>query len=156
MQTITPFLWFNDNAEEAVNYYLGIFPDAHIQKTLRYGKSGPGPEGSVMTIAFALAGQNYTALNGGPLYSFSGGISFVVNCTTQTEVDHYWSKLGDGGKYHQCGWLTDRFGLTWQVVPEQLITLMGSSDSAQNARVMKAMMGMVKFDIAQLEQAAQA
>jgi predicted 3-demethylubiquinone-9 3-methyltransferase (glyoxalase superfamily) len=152
---ITPFLWFNDNAEEAVNYYLGIFPEAFIRRTVRYGKSGPGKEGSVMVIDFSLAGQDYTALNGGPHYTFSVATSFVVHCSTQQEIDHFWDKLGAGGQYQQCGWLTDKFGVTWQITPRQLLALIGSSDDAQRDRVMQAMMKMVKLEIAPLQQAAQ-
>jgi predicted 3-demethylubiquinone-9 3-methyltransferase (glyoxalase superfamily) len=154
MQNITPFLWFNDNAEMAVDFYLGIFPDAKITKVLRYGKSGPGVEGSVMTITFTLAGLEYTAINGGPMFTFSGGISFVVHCNTQAEVDHYWEKLGEGGQYHPCGWLTDKFGVTWQVVPRQLVQLLDTPDQEQSERVMKTMMKMGKLEIAPLEQAA--
>ncbi len=154
MQNITPFLWFNDNAEKAVDYYLGIFPDAKITTVLRYGKAGPGVEGSVMTISFTLAGLEYTAINGGPMFTFSGGISFVVHCNTQAEVDHYWNKLGAGGQYHPCGWLTDKFGVTWQVVPRQLVQLLDTPDQGQSERVMTAMMKMGKLEIAPLEQAA--
>lgn len=154
MQNITPFLWFNDNAEAAVDFYLGIFADARITKILRYGKAGPGAEGSVMTIAFTLNGLEYTAINGGPMFSFSGAISFVVHCNTQKEVDHYWDKLGAGGQYHPCGWLTDKFGVTWQVVPRQLVQLLDTPDQQQNERVMQAMMKMGKLEIAPLEQAA--
>ena len=156
MQAITPFLWFNDHAETAVDFYLGIFPDAKITSIMRYGKAGPGAEGTIMTIAFTLAGEEYTAINGGPLFSFSGAISFVINCNTQAEVDHYWDTLGAGGQYHQCGWLTDKFGVTWQVVPRQLIELMGTTDQEQNDRVMQAMMKMIKLEIAPLEHAAAA
>ena len=109
---VTPFLWFNDNAEQAVDFYVGIFPQASVSKVIRYGKAGPGAEGTVMTIAFSLAGQEFTALNGGPYFTFSGAISFVVHCNTQDEVDHFWTHLGDGGTVHQCGWVTDRFGIT--------------------------------------------
>ena len=154
MQNITPFLWFTDNAEVAVNYYLGVFPDSKITKILRYGKAGPGVEGSVMTISFTLAGLEYTAINGGPMFSFNGAISFVVHCNTQAEVDHYWEKLGTGGQYHPCGWLTDMFGVTWQVVPRQLVELLDTPDQQQSERVMKVMMKMGKLEIAPLEQAA--
>ncbi|MES2623769.1 MAG: VOC family protein [Pseudomonadota bacterium] len=154
MQNITPFLWFNNNAEAAVNFYLGIFPAATITKTMRYGKAGPGVEGSVMTISFTLNGLEYTAINGGPMFSFNGAISFVIHCNTQPEVDHYWDKLGAGGLFHQCGWLTDKFGVTWQVVPRQLVELLDTPDTQQNERVMQAMMKMIKLEIAPLEQAA--
>lgn len=153
--SITPFLWFNDNAEEAVNYYVSVFPDAFIRMTLRHGKAGPGKEGSVMVIDFSLAGLDYTALNGGPHMQFSGATSFVVHCTTQQEIDHYWDKLGAGGQIQQCGWLTDKFGVTWQIVPRQLPALLSTKDSAQYERLMQAMMKMVKLEIAPLEKAAQ-
>jgi predicted 3-demethylubiquinone-9 3-methyltransferase (glyoxalase superfamily) len=153
---ITPFLWFNDNAEEAVNYYLSVFPDGYLRKVLRYGKTGPGKEGTVMTMAFTLAGTDYTAINGGPHFTFSGAISFVISCNTQQEIDHFWDKLGAGGQYHQCGWLTDKFGITWQIVPRQLVALLDTLDTAQSERVMQAMMQMVKLEIAPLEQAAAA
>lgn len=151
---VTPFLWFNDNAEQAVDFYVGIFPQASVSKVIRYGKAGPGAEGTVMTIAFSLAGQEFTALNGGPYFTFSGAISFVVHCNTQDEVDHFWTHLGDGGTVHQCGWVTDRFGITWQVVPRQLVALLDTTDAGQYERVMQAMMKMVKLEIAPLEQAA--
>jgi predicted 3-demethylubiquinone-9 3-methyltransferase (glyoxalase superfamily) len=121
---------------------------------LHYGKAGPGPEGSVMIVDFTLDGVPFTALNGGPVMKFSGAVSFVIDCKTQQEIDHYWDRLGAGGQYQQCGWLIDRFGLTWQVVPTRLIELMSSSDAAQNQRVTEAMMKMVKLDIATLENAA--
>jgi predicted 3-demethylubiquinone-9 3-methyltransferase (glyoxalase superfamily) len=151
---VTPFLWFNDNAEQAVDFYVGIFPQASVSKVIRYGKAGPGAEGTVMTIAFSLAGQEFTALNGGPYFTFSGAISFVVHCNTQDEVDHFWTHLGVGGTVHQCGWVTDRFGITWQVVPRQLVALLDTTDAGQYERVMQAMMKMVKLEIAPLEQAA--
>lgn len=154
MQNITPFLWFNDNAETAVNFYLGIFPDAKVGRTLYYGKANPDSEGKVMTIEFTLAGLQYTAINGGPMFSFSGAISFVINCNNQAEVDHYWDKLGTGGQYHPCGWLTDKFGVTWQVVPRQLIELIAAPDKEQSERVMRTMMKMGKLEIAPLEHAA--
>lgn len=154
MQAISPFLWFNDNAEAAVEFWLGIFPAARITRVLRYGKLGPGAEGSVMTIAFELNGMEYTAVNGGPFHEFNGAISFVIHCDTQAEIDHYWSGLGAGGKLHQCGWLTDRFGVTWQVVPRRLVELLDAPDSGVRERVMGAMLQMVKLDLAVLEQAA--
>lgn len=155
-QPVTPFLWFNDNAETAVNYYMTVFPDSSISKVLRYSKAGPGPEGSVMTMAFSLRGMQFTALNGGPYYSFTGAISFVIHCDSQDEVDHYWDRLGDGGTVHQCGWLTDRFGITWQIVPRQLVELLDTTDAGQAGRVAQAMMKMVKLEIAPLEAAAAA
>lgn len=154
MQKLTPFLWFNDKAEAAVDFYVGIFPDARIDKVLRYSQTGPGPEGSVMTIAFTLAGQQYTALNGGPRFSFNGAISFVIDCGHQAEIDYYWEELGAGGQYHACGWVTDRFGLTWQVVPRCLPELLGHADPAVSERVMQAMLTMTKLEIAPLERVA--
>jgi predicted 3-demethylubiquinone-9 3-methyltransferase (glyoxalase superfamily) len=154
MQKITPFLWFDNNAEDAVNFYLDVFPRSSIRQALRYGKAGPGPEGSVMVIDFTLDGSEFTALNGGPMMKFSGAVSFVINCTSQPELDYYWDKLGAGGQYQQCGWLIDRFGVTWQVVPTRLIELMSSPDAATHQRVTEAMMKMVKLDIAALEKAA--
>jgi predicted 3-demethylubiquinone-9 3-methyltransferase (glyoxalase superfamily) len=154
MQKITPFLWFDNNAEEAVNLYTSIFKDSKILTTSRYGDAGPGPKGSVMTMSFELHGQNFTALNGGPHFTFTEAISFVVNCETQEEIDEYWEKLlQDGGKPSQCGWLKDRFGLSWQIVPTILGELM--KDPAKAGRVMKALMPMVKLDIATLKAAAE-
>ena len=156
MQQITPFLWFNDNAEEAVNFYASIFKDAKIIEVARYGDAGPGPKGSVMTMKFRLNGLEFVALNAGPHYSFTPAISFVVNCENQAEVDHYWDKLLEGGKSMQCGWLTDKFGLSWQIVPTQLPKLLQDKDPAKAKRVMEAMMKMVKLDIPTLEEAAKA
>ncbi|RYY59764.1 MAG: VOC family protein [Chitinophagaceae bacterium] len=156
MQKITPFLWFNDNAEEAVALYTGLFGGT-VTQTERYGPHGPGPEGSVMTMAFELFGQKYIALNGGPHYQFTEAVSFVVNCETQEEIDRYWEALlADGGKASRCGWLKDRFGLSWQIVPVQLPQLLKAGDAAAKGRVMAAMMNMVKMDIAALEAAAAA
>jgi len=154
IQKITPFLWFDHQAEEAARFYTAVFPNSRIVKVLRYGEAGPGPAGSAMTVAFELEGLSFVALNGGPHHQFSGAVSFVVNCETQEEVDHYWEKLAAGGTQIQCGWLTDRFGLTWQVVPTALPQLLGDPDPARSQRVMKAMMGMKKLDIAGLRQAA--
>ena len=153
MPPITPFLWFNANAEDAVNFYLSIFPNSKILSATRYSDGGPGPKGSVMTIAFQLNGVDFTALNGGPHFAFSGAISFVVHCKDQDEVDHYWSKLGEGGKIHQCAWLTDKFGVTWQIVPKQLIQLLSDPDPAKAKRVAQAMFQMTKIEIAKLQQA---
>lgn len=152
--SITPFLWFDNNAEDAVNYYLGIFPEAFIRRKVNYGKAGPGREGTVMIVDFSLAGQDYTALNGGPHMRMNGAVSFVIHCSTQQEIDHYWDKLGAGGQLQQCGWLVDKFGVTWQVVPRQLLALLSTQDSAQYERVIKAMMQMIKLEIAPLEKAA--
>jgi predicted 3-demethylubiquinone-9 3-methyltransferase (glyoxalase superfamily) len=153
MQKVSPFLWFNNNAEEAVNHYVSIFKDAKITSTARYGEGGPGKPGSVMTMGFQLFGLDYTALNGGDFAAFTPAISFVVRCENQEEVDHYWDNLLEGGKSMQCGWLTDKFGITWQIVPVQLFKLMGDKDAAKARKVTQAMMKMVKLDIAGLEKA---
>ena len=155
-QQITPFLWFNNNAEEAVNFYVSIFKDAKIMETARYGNAGPGPKGSVMTMKFQLNGLEFVALNGGPNYTFTHAVSFVVNCENQAEVDHYWDKLVEGGKPIQCGWLVDKYGLSWQIVPTALPKLLTDKDPAKAKRVMEAMMKMVKLDIPTLEAAAKA
>ncbi|HET7833868.1 MAG TPA: VOC family protein [Gallionella sp.] len=155
MQKLTPFLWFNDQAEEAVNFYLSIFRNPRLIKIARYPEGSPGPKGSVMTVHFSLDGQEFVALNGGPHYTFSPAISFVVNCDTQAEVDEYWDKLAaDGGKQNQCGWLHDKFGVSWQIVPRILGDLVSDVDEAKAQRVMQAMLKMTKIDIAALEQAA--
>jgi predicted 3-demethylubiquinone-9 3-methyltransferase (glyoxalase superfamily) len=154
MQKISPFLWFNDNAEEAVNFYTETF-NGQVNQVERYGAGGPGPAGSVMTIAFELMGQKFIALNGGPHFTFNEAVSFVVNCDNQEEIDRYWDALtGNGGKPVQCGWCKDRFGLSWQVVPKQLPELLKAGDASTKGRVMGAMMKMVKIDIAGLEAAA--
>jgi predicted 3-demethylubiquinone-9 3-methyltransferase (glyoxalase superfamily) len=153
---ISPFLWFNDKAEEAANFYVAVFGNSKIVDVKRYGEGGPGPKGSVMLVSFEIEGQRFNALNGGPTYSFTPAVSFVVNCEDQREVDHYWDKLtSDGGKPVQCGWLTDKYGLSWQIVPTALLELMSSNDPQKNARVMGAMMQMVKLDIAKLRAAAE-
>ena len=154
MQKITTFLWFNDNAEAAVNFYLSIFKSGKILQTVRYGKSGPGPAGSVMIISFELEGQRFTALNGGPHFTFTPAISLSVECKDQAEIDRLWDALKEGGSVEQCGWLKDRWGLSWQIVPKRLGELMGGSDPAVAKRVAEAMLKMVKFDIAGLEAAA--
>ena len=153
MQKITPFLWFNDNAEEAVHFYMSVFPDSRIVTSSRYGDSGPGPRGSIMVVVFELAGQQFMALNGGPQFKFTEAISLVVNVASQGELDAIWSKLLQGGQEVQCGWLKDKFGLSWQIVPTRLGELMQDKDPARSDRVMKAMLGMVKLDIAGLERA---
>jgi len=156
MQKITPFLWFNNNAEAAVNCYTSLFPGSTITAIARNPKGAPGPEGEVLTISFELFGQQFTALNGGPVFTFNEAVSFVVNCETQAEVDHYWDALlADGGTAQQCGWLKDRFGLSWQIVPTVLPRLLTSGDAQQSQRVMAAMMQMVKLDIATLQKAAE-
>ena len=153
IQKITPFLWFDHQAEEAANFYASIFPNAKVVKVLRYGESGPGPAGSAMTVEFQLEGQTFIALNGGPHFKFTEAISFVVNCQTQEEVDHYWEKLSAGGAEVECGWLKDKFGLSWQIVPTVLFQLLGDPDAKKSERAMKAMLTMKKLDIAALQQA---
>ena len=153
MQKITPCLWFDNNAEEAVNHYCAIFKNSKIGKVLRCGESGPGPKGSVLTIAFELEGQEFIALNGGPIFKFNEAISLSVDCKTQTEVDELWERLSDGGQKSQCGWLKDKFGLSWQIVPSALVEMLRDKDAAKSARVMAAMMQMSKIDIATLKQA---
>ena len=154
IQVITPFLWFDHQAEEAAAFYCSIFPDSRVLKVVRYGPAGPGPAGSAMTVEFELHGQKFVALNGGPHFVFNEAVSFVVNCQTQQEVDTYWDKLSAGGTEVQCGWLKDRFGLSWQIVPIDLPRLLSDPDPARAGRAMKCMMTMKKLDIAALEQAA--
>jgi len=153
MQKITPFLWFNDQAEEAMNFYVSIFKNSKKITVSRYGDAGPGPKGSVMVAKFQLDGQDFMALNGGPTFTLSPAVSFVVNCKTQEEVDEYWEKLSAGGATNQCGWLTDKFGLSWQVVPTALGELLADKDRERSNRVMKAMLQMTKIDIAALRHA---
>ena len=153
MQKISPFLWFDDQAEEAMNFYVATFENSKAGKVTRYGDAGPGPKGSVMTASFELEGQQFTALNGGPRFKFTEAISFVVNCKTQNEVDELWAKLSEGGQTQQCGWLKDRFGLSWQIVPSVLIELLNDPDPQKSERVMQAMLQMTKIDIAKLRQA---
>jgi predicted 3-demethylubiquinone-9 3-methyltransferase (glyoxalase superfamily) len=150
MQKITPFLWFDDQAEEAVELYTSIFRNSRITSVARYGEGAPRPQGTVMTIAFELNGQEFVALNGGPYAAFSPAISFFVSCETQEEVDLYWDKLLEGGQPEQCGWLRDRFGVTWQIVPAVLPELLQDPDPDKARRVTQAMLGMVKLDIAGL------
>ncbi len=153
MQRITPLMWFNDQAEEARKFYVWIFSNSRIGATVRYGDAGPGPKGAVMTAAFELDGQEFVALNGGPQFAFSPAISFVVNCDTQAEVDEYWQRLSAGGTPHVCGWLKDRYGVSWQIVPRTLTRMVADSDAGRAARVMQAMMKMTKIEIAELERA---
>ena len=155
MRPITPMLWFNDQAEEAANFYVSIFPDSKVRRVARYPADLPGKEGSVMTVDFQLQGQDFVALNGGPTYTLSEAVSFVVYCETQEEVDHYWEKLAAGGQEVQCGWLKDKFGLSWQVTPTILADLASDPDRAKAARVMQAMMARVKLDSAELKKAAE-
>jgi predicted 3-demethylubiquinone-9 3-methyltransferase (glyoxalase superfamily) len=153
-QKITTFLWFNDNAEEAVNFYVSVFKNAKILQTVRYGEVGPGPKGTVMTIDFELDGQRYMALNGGPEFKFTEAISLMVNCETQEEIDYYWEKLSEGGQKVECGWLKDKFGLSWQVAPAILAELL-RGDPAKTDRVMAAVMSMKKLDLEQMKKAAE-
>ncbi|MFZ6874330.1 VOC family protein [Undibacterium sp. Di27W] len=154
MQKITPFLWFDHQAEEAVAFYLDIFKDGKILHLARYGEGAPLPKGTVLTIKFTVAGQEFVALNGGPHYTFTPAISFVVNCDTQEEVDYYWDKLlAGGGQESQCAWLTDKYGVSWQVVPQALINYLNDADPAKAQRVMMAMFKMKKIIIADLDQA---
>ena len=159
-QKITPFLWFDDRAEEAAKFYTSIFKKSRIGKVARYNEAAEKiagrPAGSVMTVEFRLEGQDFVALNGGPQFKFNESISFVINCQTQAEVDYYWKRLSAGGKEVQCGWLTDKFGVSWQVVPTILGELLSGKDKAKGLRVMQAMLQMVKLDINQLKQAARA
>jgi predicted 3-demethylubiquinone-9 3-methyltransferase (glyoxalase superfamily) len=152
-QKITPFLWFDHQAEEAAAFYTSIFKSSKIETVTRYGDAGPGPKGSVMTVGFQIEGQQFTALNGGPVFKFTEAISFVVNCQTQEEIDELWEKLSAGGQEIQCGWLKDKFGVSWQIVPPVLIDMLQDTDAARSQRVMKAMFQMKKLDIAGLEKA---
>lgn len=153
-QKITPCLWFDGQAEEAINHYISIFKDGRIISKTLCGDAGPGPKGSLLVATFEVAGQQFIALNGGPHYKFSPAISLSVDCKSQAEVDELWDKLSDGGKTSQCGWLDDKFGLSWQIVPARLPELLQDPDPAKSARVMAAMMKMTKIDIAKLEAAA--
>jgi predicted 3-demethylubiquinone-9 3-methyltransferase (glyoxalase superfamily) len=153
MQKITPFLWFDSQAEDAMNLYVSVFKNSRILSMTRYGEAGPGPAGMVMTATFELEGQEFMALNGGPDHKFTDAISFFVDCKTQEEVDELWEKLSEGGEKGPCGWLKDRFGLSWQIVPSVLGELLNDPDPAKSQRVMKAMLQMSKIDIASLKAA---
>ena len=153
MQKITPFLWFNDNGEEAINFYTSIFKNSKIVSIRRYGKAGPGQEGSFMTGTFLLEGQEFYALNGGPMYKFTPAISFFTKCETQAEVDELWEKLSTGGRTDRCGWLQDKFGVSWQIIPNALGELLGDKDPEKAGRVMMAMLKMSKIDIEGLRKA---
>ena len=155
MQKITPFLWFDGKAEEAMNFYVSIFKNSKIVSVTRYGEAGPGPKGTVMTAKFELDGQEFVALNGGPQFTFTEAISFVVNCATQQEVDEFWEKLSEGGEKSRCGWLKDKYGLSWQVVPTVLVEMLQDKDAEKSKRVMQAMLQMDKLDINTLKQAYQ-
>ncbi|MFL6450733.1 MAG: VOC family protein [Bryobacteraceae bacterium] len=155
-QRITPFLWFEHQAEEAVNFYVSVFENSRINAVKRYGKTGPGKQSPVMTISFQLAGQQFTALNGGSQFRFNEAVSFVVNCADQQEVDYFWNKLSEGGQECPCGWLKDRYGVSWQVVPASLGDLLTGDDPESSGRVMKLLMQMNKLDIVVLENARNA
>lgn len=154
MQKITPFLWFDNQAEEAMNFYVSVFKNSKVLGISRYGEGAPVPAGTVMTADFEIEGQQFTALNGGPVYSFTEAISFIVHCQTQEEIDYYWEKLTEGGEEVQCGWLKDKYGVTWQIVPDILIELITGPDKARAQRVANAMYPMVKLDIGRLLEAA--
>ena len=156
MQKITPFLWFDGNAEEAANFYISIFKNSKMGKISRYGDAGPGPKGSAMSVTFQIEGQEFFALNGGPQFKFTPAISFFVNCETQQEVDDLWDKLSAGGRTDRCGWLQDKFGLSWQIIPTVLGQLLGDKDPQRAKRAMQAMLQMTKIDGKALQQAADA
>jgi predicted 3-demethylubiquinone-9 3-methyltransferase (glyoxalase superfamily) len=153
VQKITPFLWFDGKAEEAMNFYVSVFKNSRIVSLTRYGDAGPGPKGTVMTGIFQIDGQDFYALNGGPQFTFSPAISFFVNCETQQEIDELWEKLSEGGQKNRCGWLTDKYGVTWQIVPADLGKMLHDSDAVRSQRVMRAMLQMDKLDIGKLRQA---
>ena len=153
MQKITPFLWFDGKAEEAMNFYISIFKNSKVGRVTRYGEAGPGPKGTVMSATFQLEGQEFMALNGGPQFTFTPAISFFVNCETQQEVDELWEKLSEGGKKDRCGWLKDKYGLSWQIIPSALGRMLGDKDPEKSKRVMEAMLQMDKIDIKGLQEA---
>lgn len=156
MRGITPSLWFDDQAEEAMNFYVGVFPNSHVGSITHYTDAGPGSSGSVQSVTFDLAGQSFVGINGGPVFTFTPAVSFTVSCDDQEEVDYYWERLSDGGETSQCGWLTDKFGLSWQVVPTALPRLLNDPDTEKVRRVTEVMLKMTKLDIAELEAAADA
>ncbi len=154
LSKITPCLWFDTQAEDAATFYTGIFKESEVLEVSRYGSSGPRPEGTVMVVRFRIEGHDFVALNGGPEFTFSEAISFQVSCDSQEEIDELWTKLTDGGEESQCGWLKDRFGLSWQIIPASLGQILGDPDPERSQRAMKAMLGMGKLDIAELRRAA--
>ena len=154
MSKITPCLWFDTEGEDAAEFYVSIFPNSKVLDVARYGSAGPRPEGTVMTVTFELDGQKFVALNGGPDFTFNEAVSFQVGCKDQEEVDSYWSKLSEGGEEGPCGWLKDKFGLSWQIVPNALVELLGDPDREKSQRVMQAMLQMKKIDVAALQKAA--
>lgn len=153
MQKITPFLWFNGNAEEAANFYVSVFKNSKILSIARFGDAGPGPKGSVMLVSFEIEGQKFSALNGGPQYTISPAISFLVDCETQAEVDELWASLTAGGKEVQCGWLTDKFGVSWQIIPRAFMEMLQDKNPVRSQRVFRAMMQMIKIDVEALKRA---
>lgn len=153
MQKITPFFWFDDKAEEAVDFYTSIFKNSKVGAITRYGEEGPGPKGKVMTVTFQIEGQEFVALNGGPEYKFTEAISFFVHCNNQEEVDYFWEKLSEGGEKGPCGWLKDKFGVSWQIVPTTLLDMLNDPDAEKSRRVTKAMLQMKKLDIGILKRA---
>ena len=153
MQKITPFLWFDSKAEEAMNFYISIFKNSKVGRVTRYGEGGPGPKGTVMSATFQLEGQEFIALNGGPQFTFTPAISFFVNCETQQEVDELWEKLSESGRKERCGWLKDKYGLSWQIIPSALGKMLGDKDPEKSKRVMQAMLQMDKIDIKRLQEA---
>jgi len=153
MQRITPFLWFDGKAEEAMEFYVSVFKNSQVVSVTRYGAAGPGPKGTVMSVIFQLDGQEFFALNGGPQFTFSPAISFFVNCETQHEIDELWEKLSEGGAKNRCGWLDDKYGLSWQIVPSVLGQMLQDKDTEKARRVMEAMLQMDKLDIQRLKQA---
>ncbi|MGI8578458.1 MAG: VOC family protein [Nocardioidaceae bacterium] len=155
MHKVTPWLWFDTQGEEAANFYTTVFKNSRVLDVTRYGAAGPGPEGEAMTVTFELDGQEFTALNGGPQFTFNEAISFQVKCESQEEVDGFWAKLSEGGEEGPCGWLKDKYGVSWQIVPTALSELLSDPDPEKSQRVMSAMLGMHKIDIAGLERAAE-
>ena len=153
MQKIVPFLWFDGKAEEAMNFYVSVFKNSRVVRVTRYGEGGPGPKGTVMSATFQLEGQDFYALNGGPQFTFTPAISLFVNCETQQEVDELWDKISEGGRRDRCGWLQDKYGLSWQIIPSVLGKMLGDKDPEKANRVMKAMLQMDKIDIKRLQEA---
>ncbi len=156
MQGISPFLWFDDQAHEAAAFDTSVFPDSSIDGVSLYGEAGPGPAGTVMSVSFSFAGRPFVALNGGPPFTFTPAISFVVRCESQSEVDHYWERPSAGGETRQCGWLKDTYGLSWQVVPSELFALLERADAVETRRVMQAVLAMTKLDVTRLRAAFEA
>ena len=154
MPRITPNLWFDTQSEQAVGFYVSVFPNSEIKRVSHYGEAGPRPAGMVLTVDFVLDGQEFTAINGGPEFTFDEAISFVINCADQDEIDYYWTKLSDGGEEGPCGWLKDRYGLSWQVVPAGYAELMCDPDEGRRDRAMRAVLGMKKLDVAAIYAAA--